>query len=52
MATVQIFVVTFGESKILEYRTTVKMQEDGLLKGKGKMHPCTDTEALYWPYGP
>ena len=21
-------------------------------KGKGKMHPCTGTEALYRPYGP
>ena len=23
-----------------------------LLKGKGKGHPCTGTEALYRPYGP
>ena len=23
-----------------------------LLKGKGKVHPCTGTEALYRPYGP
>ena len=22
------------------------------VKGKGKGHPCTSTEALYWPYGP
>jgi len=22
------------------------------LKGKGKVHPCTGTEALYRPYGP
>jgi len=21
-------------------------------KGKGKVHPCTGTEALYRPYGP
>jgi len=21
-------------------------------KGKGKGHPCTDTETLYRPYGP
>jgi len=21
-------------------------------EGKGKMHPCTVTEALYMPYGP
>ena len=21
-------------------------------KGKGKVHPCTGTEALYGPYGP
>jgi hypothetical protein len=21
------------------------------IKGKGKVHPCTDTEALYRPYG-
>jgi hypothetical protein len=21
-------------------------------KGKSKVHPCTDTEALYRPYGP
>jgi len=21
-------------------------------KGKGKMHPCTGTEALHRPYGP
>ena len=23
-----------------------------LLLGKGKVHPCTGTEALYRPYGP
>jgi hypothetical protein len=23
-----------------------------LLQGKGKVHPCTGTEALYRPYGP
>jgi len=23
-----------------------------LVKGKGKVHPCTGTEALYRPYGP
>jgi len=22
------------------------------VKGKGKVHPCTGTEALYRPYGP
>jgi len=22
------------------------------VKKKGKVHPCTDTEALYRPYGP
>jgi len=22
------------------------------IKGKGKVHPCTGTEALYRPYGP
>jgi len=22
------------------------------IKKKGKVHPCTDTEALYRPYGP
>jgi hypothetical protein len=21
-------------------------------KGKGKVHPCTCIEVLYWPYGP
>jgi len=23
-----------------------------MTKGKGKVHPCTGTEALYRPYGP
>jgi len=23
-----------------------------VVKGKGKVHPCTGTEALYRPYGP
>jgi len=23
-----------------------------LIPYKGKVHPCTGTEALYWPYGP
>jgi len=23
-----------------------------IVKGKGKVHPCTGTEALYRPYGP
>jgi len=25
---------------------------NGVKKGKGKVHPCTGTEALYRPYGP
>ena len=25
---------------------------NAIVKGKGKGHPCTGTEALYRPYGP
>ena len=31
-------------------QSTQRMQH--FLKGKGKGHPCTGTEALYRPYGP
>jgi len=27
-------------------------QQNGKGKDKGKVHPCTGTEALYRPYGP
>ena len=29
-----------------------KVQRVGMVKGEGKVHPCTGTEALYRPYGP
>jgi hypothetical protein len=29
-----------------------KLQNFGAVEGKGKMQPCTGTEALYGPYGP
>jgi hypothetical protein len=43
----------------LELATTTNMQTvlskvalNTSVKGKGKVHPCTGTEALYRPYGP
>ena len=34
-------------------KSTVESQGSSVKgKGKGKVHPCTDTEALYRPYGP
>jgi hypothetical protein len=38
---------------ILQNVTAFKMSYSGYkLKGKGKVHPCTGTEALYRPYSP
>ena len=31
---------------------TVQLVVELLEKGKGKVHPCTGTGALYRPYGP
>jgi len=39
-----------GKEEILN--GIVLMQKWAFLEGKGKVHPCTGTEALYRSYGP
>ena len=43
------FFVKNSYTKIYENPTSRFLADKG--KGKGKMHPCTGTEALYRPYG-
>jgi len=38
------------ETSMTYYKSTLRNITEG--KGKGKVHPCTGTEALYRPYGP
>jgi hypothetical protein len=35
-----------------ESSTKTVTQQKQYYKGKGNVHPCTGTEALYRPYGP
>ena len=35
-----------------DFEKRLKLQEVNRGKGKVKLHPCTDTEALYRPYDP
>jgi hypothetical protein len=43
--TAQLYQTDLGKGMLAAFTKGVKW-------GKGKMHPCTGTEALYRPYGP
>jgi len=38
--------------EVEENDSLINRNKVSLIKGKGKVHPCTGTEALYRPYGP
>jgi len=39
-------------SPLVDYQYQTESAGTLNIKGKGKVHPCTGTEALYRPYGP
>jgi len=46
-----VFLIAFLEGNFIINIITILCISYNV-KGKGKMHPCTGTEALYRPYGP
>jgi len=44
--------MTLGTRRLCRKAMFNKCNPEILIKGKGKGHPCTGTEALYRPYGP
>ena len=49
---IQNFQIPKTKVKIQGVRIVTRIKFNAELKGKGKGHPCTGTEALYRPYGP